>query len=348
MRVNITSSLPTDWGDWLVEQQGEAAFGQSSRWFEVNEIVNIASHYWVEVFRGSDRMAGGLFSYRRSAKGLQFSLPVRSGWLSCFEGPVFSPACSSEDVCQFLSAVKSLVGKVRARGVVFSGFPAASIWGGSIEISGVFREFGYTETPYFTSLVDLSCGEMPLFDGLKRSVQKAIRRCIKDGITVTQCETFENFYSNFIVPYYEDNPDDAPTLEIMEKAWKLDREKYYHYFAAQDANEKTIATLGTYRFNGMATEIMSKRTRASFGLKAPVQDYLHWEVFKVHQSLGDTKFNLAGYSTSPETKKEEGIRNFKVKWGGEEKSIPYFTRDYSSMLERGIVKLIKASISKLS
>ena len=116
--------------------------------------------------------------------------------------------------------------------------------------------------------------------------------------------------------------------------WNIDGGRHYRFFVAQDANGRVLATLGSYRFNRLATEIMSHRTDASFEENLPAQDLLHWHMFKAHKSAGDRWFNLAGYSPDPGNHKEAGIRRFKKKWGGREVSVSKYYKYIPSISQR--------------
>ena len=45
-----------------------------------------------------------------------------------------------------------------------------------------------------------------------------------------------------------------------EAIWDSDKTRHYHFFIIADPNDKVCAVLGTYSYNGVATEIMSART----------------------------------------------------------------------------------------
>ena len=128
--------------------------------------------------------------------------------------------------------------------------------------------------------------------------------------------------------------------------WGIGYKKYYQFFVAKDQKGSVLATLGTYRFKGVATEIMSHRSKGSFDNNLPAQDLLHWEIIKYHKSLGDHWFNLAGYSPNPNTPKEEGIRNFKKKWGGQEIPVHTYILDLSSFSMRMARKLKSMFVTK--
>jgi lipid II:glycine glycyltransferase (peptidoglycan interpeptide bridge formation enzyme) len=120
---------------------------------------------------------------------------------------------------------------------------------------------------------------------------------------------------------------------------ELDTARRYAYWVACDAEGAVLATLGTYRYGDLLTEIMSARTPAGVAAGLPAQDMLHWEVMRDHRGSGGRWFDLAGYAEAPGTPKEEGIRRFKRKWAGREVSTPTFTKLVGGRLQRGLARL---------
>ncbi len=160
-----------------------------------------------------------------------------------------------------------------------------------------------------------------------RSAQRGIRRCREEGVEVRACASETEFVDRFHHSYYRasGHPDAARALHRSLAMWRLGQ-RHYRFFVAQAPEGSVLATLGTYRFNGMATEIMSARSALAIERRVPAQDLLHWEVFRAHKALGDTRFNLAGFSPRPETAREAGIKRFKEKWGGELAEVPRYAK----------------------
>ena len=282
------------------------------------------------------RCAGALFSWRahgqlhgRVPRSISAWLSKRAGaCLECFEGPVLTGQDRRPLLNELLGRVDDLACRLGVGRVRFSGPPVASSWAGAPEFADIFVQCGYQEVPWLTSLVDLGKTEDQLLAAVDRSVRKGIRKCQSAGITINQCKDFDSYLAHFRRPYARDLSGKEFREKIAErdrKGWKIaGANEIYRYFWAEDGEGTVLATLGTYSYKGVATEIMSDRTSENLRNKLPAQDLLHWQILLTHKRTGDTIFNLAGFSPSPRDAKEEGIRRFKQKWGGQTILVPAF------------------------
>ena len=334
-------AAPPDWDDWLRAQGPHAGFCQTSFWAEISRVTNGVDNHWLEVKDEGGRAAGALLSRRRpNLKDMSAADNARvrlsgmySGWLDCFEGPVLTGTDKRGQLDRMLERIDALAAETGVREVRFHGPPANCDWAGEDDVLNAFRDLGYVEEPYLTTVIALAPPEEELFSGFKHAARKGIRKCEQHGVQVLQCRTREAFLQDFRRPYYDAMavpPDEARALAM----WDIDGGRHYRFFVAKDAAGRVLATLGTYSFNGLATEIMSHRTKESFKHNLPAQDLLHWEIFKAHKAAGDTGFNLAGYSLNAATPKQAGIRRFKEKWGGREVSVPKFVKRFPSLSQR--------------
>jgi len=326
-------SPPRNWDEWLQECAGNANFCQSSKWAKIHFEANGAKPYWVDITVNGNRKVSALFGFK--ANNNFFS---GNGDLICFHGPVLSAGSNLENLAELLHETERLASDVSARSVSFIGLPSWRDTSNDDVIEYIFNKSGYKKKPWLTSIVDLSPSEDKIFASFRNAARKGIRKSEREGLTVSQCKTFDEFNFCFVTPYNEENRDDLK-ISRQNTIWNLDDGHNYNFFFVKNSSDSVLATLGTYRFNGVATEIMSHRTKANYDDNLPAQDILHWEIIKFHKDLGDQWFDLAGYSPDPETPKEEGIRRFKQKWGGREISIPTFTLDLSPFPVRIVRKL---------
>lgn len=332
---------PAEWDDWCREQTSEVGFCQTSTWANINSAANAVDNHWIEVHHNGQRVAGALLSLRRpdlhAMSATQRAKTIISGdtagWLSCFQGPVLSGPDKPRMLALIIEQTDRLAAQTGAQGVRFHGPPAGSEWADDQTVLDVFCAYKYEHSPFLTSLVDLTAAENEIFASCKRAARKGIRKCEESGVQIFQCQSRAAFLEDFCTPYYDD-VDTSPDPSRNLATWDIDGGSHYRFFVAKDAQGRVLATLGSYSFNGLATEVMSHRTQASFDENLPAQDLLHWHVFKAHKAAGDQLFNLAGYSSNPETEKAAGIRRFKEKWGGREVPVPMFTRDIPSLSKR--------------
>lgn len=332
-------SPPRDWDDWLQECMGNANFCQSSKWAEIHFEANSAKPYWIDVTVNGSRKVGALFGLKKIN-----SFFSDKGELSCFHGPVLFAGSNIEYLAELLHKTEKLASDVSARSVSFIGFPTWCDTCNDEVIEQIFYELNYKKKPWFTSIVDLSPSEDKIFASFKNAARKGIRKSEREGLTVSRCKTLNEFNSFFVTPYYEENSN-TRNISRQNTIWNLDNGRYYNYFFVKNSQGHILATLGTYRYKGVATEIMSHRTKASYIDNLPAQDLLHWEVFRFHKEHGDQWFDMAGYSPDPKTPKEKGILRFKQKWGGREVKIPSYVHNHET-LSLGIIHKIRNLIQE--
>lgn len=332
---------PEGWDDWCRDQGFRAGFCQSSVWARINSAANGADNYWVEIIHDDQRCGGALLSLTKPklprAPWVQRAKSIlagdTAGWFDCSQGPVLAGANKAEALTDILHQVDGLIEKTGARGVRFHGLPPTSDSVHNEDVLFAFRRFNYTRISFLTALVDLGPPEDQIFARFKHAARKGIRKCERNGVSVTQCESRDEFIRDFCLPYFERRDTDFNVNRSLAM-WDIDGGAHYRFFVAKDPQGRVLATLGSYSFNGLATEIMSHRTEASFEANLPAQDLLHWHIFRTHKTAGDFWFDLAGYSPQPRTQKEVGIRRFKEKWGGREVSVPNFAKHNPTLAQR--------------
>lgn len=338
----VTFNIPADWDSWLAAQGSSAGFCQTSAWARIHAAVNGAESCALSVEREGARVAGALVSLRPAQKkgnslvaGLRLRVAGQAaGTLECFEGPVFAPHWRPDDVTLLLTKVRELASQLGVNHVRFSGPPPLASWSGDRNIRDVFVAYGYEETPWLTSVVDLTQSEDALRASLRQAARKGIRKSQEAALSVMPCQSHDE-YRDVFCPAYYGYADAGPTPDVarrIEAFWDADRERSYCFFVVRDEFARVHATIGTYRHQGVATEITSRRTSTGPNLSA--QDLLHWEAMLHHKRIGDTHFNLAGHNPHPADDKEAGIRRFKEKWGGDERPVPVFTWTHSPPIAR--------------
>ena len=334
--MSTVSELPPDWDEWLALRGTLAGFCQTSMWAAINFAVNHAASYAVSVDRDGARVAGALVSLRPAGL-MSMNMMGRlrshvagsaSGTLECFEGPVLPVSDVQDVLADVLSQVNALAKRQGVNHIRFAGAPVLAPWAGSEDASRVFQAFGYRETPWLTSVVDLAPDEDTLRRNLKQAARKGIRKSLEAGLRVKLCETQDEFFGTFCKAYYEDaDGADRSSIASRNRVFRqADSGRSYRFFVVEDSSGNVHAALGTYSYNGVATEILSGRTAFGKSSNLPAQDLLHWEAMLHHKRNGDRHFNLAGYSPDPVNEKEAGIRRFKEKWGGREIAVPAFVR----------------------
>ncbi len=334
-------AIPADWDTWIAGQGAGGGYCQTSFWAEIFVAAHGGEAYALSVEEQGQRVAGALLTRRPAQK--KGAVGRIKGWLTgdsleCFEGPVLTGPNKTAHLRSLLEDTDTLASALGVPRVHFFGRPpAAADWPAAETTSVLFEEFGYAARPWLTTLIDLTTPEDELSRSFRHAARKGVRKCEAVGIRVGVCANFEEFSRDYLTPYYEAQKDEgrfAGLLANLETLWDTDGGRHYRYFIARDSEGAPLALLGTYAFNGVATEIMSVVTVSGRARKLPAQDLLHWEVFRTHKAAGDTTFNLAGFNPEPADAKESGIRRFKEKWGGQTVDVPMFFRDRSGPIVR--------------
>ncbi len=312
--------IPKHWNEWLQEQGTETGFCQTSDWAKINLKINKKPPYWIEIIDKERRLLGGLFSTNKNSfkDNICKLLNKKRGYLECYEGPVFAKDSSLPELTAFLMEVEKLSKQLNIKTIRLYA-PPLSLWQHDDEYKKIFFDFGYIVNPWQTSIVDISQTPDILIKTFDHAIRKGINRCLNEGVIVKKCETIDIYKEKFLYPYFETRSKlGFLTPKSIDDFvwWSEDVQNSYAYYIAEDSTGDILATLGTYRFNKMVTEIMSERTLKARNSKVPVQDFLHFKVMAEHHAQGDLFFNLAGFNPNPKDEKEKGIKMFKLKWNG--------------------------------
>jgi len=344
------NTIPPDWDNWLAAAGLAGSFTQSALWAAIHRAVNEALPYVVEVFAddgagGRQRVAGALFGLRPPPQtGRRMALKMAlagegRGVLECIAGPVLADSTTALVHLDAVLVETDRLARTLGIGAVrFSGRPPAAQWPEMDAVATVFARFGYAPRWWETALVDLSPEPNALLKGFRQSARKGIRRCRELGIEVVECTTRDQYIAWFSRPLLETRAAIGQLgPEACERAekdwWHLVGARHYRYFVAK-RGDQVLGMLGTYRWAGLATEIMSERTVPARKERLPVQDLLHWTAFLAHRMAGDRLFDLAGFAAEPSDDKEKGIRRFKEKWRGRTVAVPTFERRTPSPVGR--------------
>ena len=311
-----------NWSEFVSAHGREEGFLQTAAWIRIEAAANGAEHRVIEVHDDAQAIRAG--ALMTSTRPRRLSRLPRSPdiVIACSDGPVFSPG-DTPGLREVLARVEATAASIGATSVRMRGLPPAGGRSDTPEVVGVFTDMGYEVRPWATSLVTLD-DDSAMLARLKPAARKAIRRANEAEVIVERCSTRESFMRQFVLPYAKWTGRDEAFVRQAEAMWDADDGPAYHYFVAL-LTGRPIATLGTYRWAGVATEVMSGRAPDA-PPAVPAQDAIHWHAFRTHRDLGDQIFDLAGYNPEPASVKEQGIQRFKRKWGGDEVRVAAFER----------------------
>lgn len=263
-----------------------------------------------------------------------FGLDKRNHSITSFGGPLIPSNVSEENFEIFLKVLLKRIKNENINQINFRSLFPLRFWSKNYETK--LTNFKFQHHPWKTFIIDLRLSEDELFKDLYHAARKGIKKAQHLGVTIYNCESFEDYYNEFLVPYLTSTKRSIKEKIFYQEGWDLDKDKYYSYWVAKNQQNQLLGFLGSYRHDGVATEIMSALTPLAWEQKIPVQDLLHWEIIRYHKNLGDLYFDLAGFNPNPVSEKEKNIKRFKEKWGG----IEYDTSSYTLELRSPIQKLL--------
>ncbi|MBN2374459.1 peptidoglycan bridge formation glycyltransferase FemA/FemB family protein [bacterium] len=347
MRLIAQSTPFEDWDEILYRAGGEAGLCQSSYWGRVIKKMDKSIPFFIKVMRSNEITACCLifkmFAYSREKRRRTSLFP----YIEIHNGPVI--ICNRYAVPSIdflLSWIVGFAKKNFAESINFGGFSPQSIFISSGEVIDTFKRHGFISRRWGTFLTDLSLDEDALFRSLRHSARKNIKKCKEENILVKKINNIDEYYEMFYKTYKASEEYYGRKCNPFSKIpYEEDKNKYYHYFIAQQINGSILATIGMYVFNRVATEIMSTLAPSALKQKIPAQDILHWEMMLEAKRLGCLKFDLAGVNPNPQTSKEAGIRRFKGKWGGDYIEYYTFKKDMNPFYIRDIAIPLKKTFS---
>jgi hypothetical protein len=335
--VGESSEAPADWDNWLDAAGANAGSRQTSWRAAQFQIEYGGSSYFLETRQDGSRVAGMLATWVPVSgrfAGIKRMADVvgrlRYSRLEIFDGPVV-PSGDLRYAAPLIDRLDMIAKRHRVAGIRFSCFPPGYDVSDDSQIHHLLVKHGYRRIDWNTSVLSLDLPEEQAFAQLRDKERSAIRICERSGVVFHECADEESYLRHFVRGYYG-----GGVLAREQRQWCANVPKYSRFFVALSADGEPLATLATYRFNGYVTVRRIKRTIAGKKSRLAVQDFLHWRVIHFHRSLGDRWFDLAGIAPDPSTEKEAGIRFFKTKWGGMEKSAPRYFKDMRSGLQRAL------------
>ncbi len=281
----------------------------------------------------------GLDPYEFAHGGIAclFGYDNKNSSITSFGGPVIPNNVSEED---FETFIKELLKKLKNENIDQVNFRALfplRAWQENYETT--LTDCNFKREQWKTFIINLRPSEDELFKNLHHAARKGMKKARQLGVRIYRCGGFEEYYDEFLVPYLKSTKRSIKEKKFYRDGWELDKNKCYSYWVAKTQQGELLGFLGSYRYDGVATEIMSSLTPVAWEQKIPVQDLLHWEIIKYHKNLGDLYFDLAGFNPNPISEKEKNIKRFKEKWGGVEYDTSSYILGFRSPLKKLLYKV---------
>jgi len=308
--IRLETDCPKDWNSNLLK----SPMGNIFNTFEYSEYAKKRLNWipkFASILESNGELMGQvvLFEFvskkfgRKIPKIFSKFTPKSSKKIRWTYGPIIFSNDNEQAVNLFLEFVKKMGNRIE----------------GSLHpfFNGKLSTKGIKEEKWSTFLIDLKQSkEIILKNTDKKSVQKNIERAKNRDVMIYEIndETIKE-YHELLNEYRLESGNPQYDFEDTFDLWNLLKPLGFKgYLAKKD--ESNVGGITFSFFNGYINEWGIARTKKDTLEKLYSQDLLKWKIIE-WGTLNNQKFyDLSGFNPNPLTKKEEGILQYKKKWGG--------------------------------
>ena len=335
--VEVTDRLPEDWDPWIA-RFSVSNYLQSSVFVGFESRVRSGKALYITAyFPDKGEIVGRLLAFvealrcdfflesdfRRSFLPLFNRLPRRLFWI---DGPVLDEALALDEALYvFLKAIDRVSKKWNVYTISHASLPHYADCPGSGEAESILRDFGYEAEPWLSYVIDLDQDEETLWKSLKQDARNKVRKAKGRKLRFTEVEDGESlkkYYSIFLQHRRRNRLNVTFGFHHLCDLFFSDREGI-RYFLVLDG-EHPVAGQGGYIFHKTMHRVMSAVSDYSVLNRVYGGELLQWEIIRWARENGLKRYDLAGAADHPKTSKEENIKAFKSKFGGQEISYRLF------------------------
>ena len=337
IKVKVDRNGAPDGWDQMWRGSGLGGIYQTNRWAQLAIALRRAQAIYIRVEKNGTQVAQCLlikenaFSDRLRRSALSpILLPVLGRCLQtvyCLNGPIFFETPTYDVV----EALVKTAEEIATDALELSFSPQRPL---AYQVSeSQWQKMGYVQRQHATYLVDL---QQDFEKNCHRSVRKNVRKCRELGVTVKEVEQgqYPLFYQ---------------LIDQSRKASGINSFPYEHFVAHIEAlgshklsfiaelNGKMIAGLGILAFNDLLIEVEAATSPTCRERRIQAHDLLKMDIMNWGCQKGARFFDLAGVAIQPRNKREEGIKRFKSKFGGQ--YLEYYS--YTKVLSKRAVNVLK-------
>ena len=329
LTIDVTSrKIPDNWDDFIDNISLASPF-QTTNWAALVGRLRGAKPLFLTAKRGDEPVGqcllqkeGILSDWIRRSALKPLLLPLVN-WklttLTWLHGPVASGEDEGCVMRAFLGEIDRIAQEDGSLNISFTLPPASCCR----NLDEILTAAGYQSHRHATYLVDLKTDFAGRFH---RSVRKNVRKCKSQGVVVEPIR--EEEYSQ----YYQLVVDFRKRAGLAGFSY-TDFLSHVHLwgdrrelFAARIGDE-LIAGLGVLKGSELLIEVEAADSLACRERGINANDFLKHEIMNWGQDAGFRCFDLAGVAVEPANEKEENIKRFKSKFGGDYAEFCTYYRD---------------------
>ena len=247
-------------------------------------------------------------------------------------GPLYSGSENAREVFNsLLDTVDSLArqsGIYMVRQILPAYLPADPGWK---ELDEVFVSHGYESRPKATVILKVRDMKVDhLWERLKKDTRRAVRKARNQRVSVVEATTEKEVdaYYNIRKETARRNRLRFPSREYFQAILRSFPRDVYKIFLSEHEGH-WVSGQGVAVFNGNL--ILEGVCYSDYSKENSIygNDLVQWHIIEWACSQGANMVDWVGYFTQPQTKHEEGINSYKLKWGGEVVEYPEYFKVFS-------------------
>ena len=217
------------------------------------------------------------------------------------------------------------------------------------EADDILRSRGYKRKDWATFVIDLHPTVEELWGNLNSDIRRAIRKCEKQGVAIHKDGSGERL-PEFQAILEEDRRRVGERVSSIQarlnlrKFLKGPHSDWRLYYATYGGT--MVGGLITHTFNGNTNIVALCRSNLCLSQKLEATSGIMWEAIQDSKLRGDVKYDLLGVNPTPQNLKEQGIYNFKKRWGGKFILYAEYTRVFRPGRER-VVRFFRGGLRRL-
>jgi lipid II:glycine glycyltransferase (peptidoglycan interpeptide bridge formation enzyme) len=218
-----------------------------------------------------------------------------------------------------------------------------------IDIAEKIQKNDFTLKKWGTIIIDLEKTEDELWTNIKKETRKIIKKTSNSGCKTYLCQSDNEFKEYYMLLKKSRNQMKFQTApyNAAYKQWKIMHPENYHVFLIRDSKNNLLAGMGILYTADYMIEVAAARSEKSKEKHIYANDLLKWEIIKWGQKNKIKYYDLAGINPNPEHgSKDEAIKKFKEKWGGQYYDWYYFEKYNVNNITRKLINNLEKIYKK--
>ena len=252
--------------------------------------------------------------------------------LTWCHGPLCAAGSSLDDIVATLDAVDELARRCRAYMVSNVSPPIHGSEEQWQDYHELFLAHGYESRQHATVHLRLKdCTKDDLWSRLSSEARRKVRKARQQGITVTTVNSQDDVNTYYRVKAESHARSGVPPvpLRVFRATFNSQPRDVYRMMITWHKGNP-ISAQSFSCVNGIV--MLEGVCTSNYAIENSIygNDFMQWHVIELAYDLGARVIDWVGYTLEPTTRKERGINEYKLKWGGEVVTYPVYSKVYSS------------------